>query len=269
MEYEEQIIKKTVVRDGKKQIIKTTDKDGYKMLGGKETKMDHDEVITRSKSAKKGAKKARSKKSQTTTKRNRSMKKRPESLEIQHTVYSRIFKEDFMDSWKDFLKSFKDIKDTIKNGGSYDQLENQQGKLKGHLSDVKDEIKDIKDKIEDLQGSGKNKKTIDKLRTSMQDLEKERKELPSIDSIEKDKSYKGDSAKIFDAQEKIRDKKSDLTKDIKKYKDAISELDGEGNPEVEKEKKNLVELQKTAKSIQDAISDLRDKLVSMTPDTKD
>ena len=75
-ELDEAIKKKKVVRDGKKVTIKVTDKDGYKIVDGKEVKMSADELRKRSKGAKKGAKKAKSKSSQTDRKRKQSIKKK-------------------------------------------------------------------------------------------------------------------------------------------------------------------------------------------------
>ncbi len=78
--FPEKITKKKVVRDGKRQIKYTTDKEGYKivMQNGKpkEVKMDQGEIRKRSKSAKKGAKKAKTKSTQTSAKRKRSIAKR-------------------------------------------------------------------------------------------------------------------------------------------------------------------------------------------------
>ena len=52
----EKVIKKKVVKNGKKQIVYKTDKEGYKMDGKKEVKMDQSEVKARKKAAKKAAK---------------------------------------------------------------------------------------------------------------------------------------------------------------------------------------------------------------------
>ena len=72
----ETIKKVKVVRDGKKKIIKKTDRDGYKIVDGKEIKMSPKELKNRSKSAKKGAKKAKTKSSHANMQRKKSMKKR-------------------------------------------------------------------------------------------------------------------------------------------------------------------------------------------------
>ena len=67
----------TVVRDGKRVKKKVTDKDGYKIIDGKEVKMDPKEVKNRKKAQKKAGKKKKNK-SHTAAdkKRAKSMKKR-------------------------------------------------------------------------------------------------------------------------------------------------------------------------------------------------
>ena len=67
---------KMVVRGGKKMRIKTTDKKGYKMVGGKEVKMGAKEMMARKKAAKVSARKRKSKGAQIAKKRAISMKKR-------------------------------------------------------------------------------------------------------------------------------------------------------------------------------------------------
>lgn len=71
----ERIIKKRVIRNGKKVLKLTSDKDNYKIVDGKEVKMSPAEIRKRSKSAKKGAKKAKSKQGVAAQKRARSMKR--------------------------------------------------------------------------------------------------------------------------------------------------------------------------------------------------
>lgn len=65
--------KKTVVRGGKK-VRKLICKAGYKASGNKCVKMSAKELMTRGKAAKKGARKAKSKKAQASMKRKKSMK---------------------------------------------------------------------------------------------------------------------------------------------------------------------------------------------------
>ncbi len=72
----EKVIKKKVVRDGVRKIVKTSDKDGYKIVDGKEVRMSPAEIKKKSKSAKKGAKKAKSKRSITNAKRKKSIAKK-------------------------------------------------------------------------------------------------------------------------------------------------------------------------------------------------
>jgi len=255
MEYEEKIVKKKVVRDGKRIIKKTTDKDGYKMVDGKEVRMTPEEIRNRKKAGIKGAKKAKSKKSQTSAKRKRSMKKRPESFKRGHTIYTRIFKEgDFKDSWKAFMKSFKDIKDTLKKGGSYDQLEKQQGKLKSHLSDIKGEIKDAKDEISEIN---KDKKSHP-AHKALEQLQAKKSKIGNLKDIKKKRD-----------QEKARKEIKKLDKSIQKAESTLESNFEKENIEIKKLKNNIVELKKAGESLQSTISDLRDTLVSMTPDEKD
>jgi hypothetical protein len=72
----EALKKKIVFRGGKKIIKKSTDKAGYKTVGGKEVKMDAKEKMNRKKAAKKSAVKRKSKSGQSAKKRAKSMKKR-------------------------------------------------------------------------------------------------------------------------------------------------------------------------------------------------
>jgi len=74
--WSEGIKTKMVVRGGKKMRKKVTDKKGYKMVGGKEVKMDAKEKMARAKAAKVAARKRKSKGAQIAKKRAMSMKKR-------------------------------------------------------------------------------------------------------------------------------------------------------------------------------------------------
>ena len=73
--WSEGIKSKMVVRGGKKMRKKVTDKKGYKMVGGKEVKMDAKEKMKRKKGAKIAARKAKSKKGVAAKKRLKSLKK--------------------------------------------------------------------------------------------------------------------------------------------------------------------------------------------------
>lgn len=70
----DEIAKKRVVRGGKI-IRKIPPKKGYKVVNGRYVKMSASEKRVRSKAAKRGARKSRSKKASTTRKRKKSMKK--------------------------------------------------------------------------------------------------------------------------------------------------------------------------------------------------
>ena len=74
---DERLVKKKVVRDGKRKIIKRTDKVGFKSINGKkEVKMTAKEKITRQKAQKIAALKRKSKSQQASKKRKLSMKKK-------------------------------------------------------------------------------------------------------------------------------------------------------------------------------------------------
>lgn len=72
----ESVIRKRVVRNGKKMIIKKSSKPGFKLVGGKEVKMTPKEIRNRIKSAKIASKKRKSKKSQSNRKRLISLSKK-------------------------------------------------------------------------------------------------------------------------------------------------------------------------------------------------
>ena len=72
----EALKKKIVFRGGKRMVLKKTDKKGYKVVGGKEIKMDAKEKMNRKKAAKKGAMKRKSGSAAAAKKRAKSMKKR-------------------------------------------------------------------------------------------------------------------------------------------------------------------------------------------------
>lgn len=61
--------KKRVVRDGKKVTTTTSDREGYKVVDGKEVKMSNDELRKRQKAAKQTAKKQSSSDNQTAAKK--------------------------------------------------------------------------------------------------------------------------------------------------------------------------------------------------------
>jgi hypothetical protein len=73
---EEALKRKVVYRDGKKVIQKKSDKEGYKTQDGKEVKMSAKERLTRSKTAKKAAKKKKGKQGAINRARAKTMKKR-------------------------------------------------------------------------------------------------------------------------------------------------------------------------------------------------
>lgn len=79
-EIAERIVKKKVVRGGKRVIKRTSDKPGFKVISVdgkfKEVKIKASEKIKRKKGAKKGARKAKGKSKQAAKKRLRSIKKR-------------------------------------------------------------------------------------------------------------------------------------------------------------------------------------------------
>lgn len=72
----EGVIRKKVVRGGKKMIVKKSSKAGYKLKDGKEVKMSPKEIRNRIKSAKKASKKRKAKSAGMARKRKISMKKR-------------------------------------------------------------------------------------------------------------------------------------------------------------------------------------------------
>jgi len=73
--WSEAVKRKVVFRGGKRQVKKVTDKAGFKMVGGKEVKMDAKEKMKRKKGAKIAARKAKSKKGVAAKKRLKSLKK--------------------------------------------------------------------------------------------------------------------------------------------------------------------------------------------------
>jgi len=80
-EFEERIIKKKVIRNGKRVIKRTSDKEGFKVVAQngkfKEVRIKQSEKLKRKKSAKKGARKAKGKAKAAARKRLRSIKRRP------------------------------------------------------------------------------------------------------------------------------------------------------------------------------------------------
>ena len=74
--WSEAVKRKVVFRGGKRQVKKVTDKAGFKMVGGKEVKMDAKEKMKRKKGAKFAAKKRKSQSAKISKKRLRTMKKR-------------------------------------------------------------------------------------------------------------------------------------------------------------------------------------------------
>ena len=75
-EFVEALKRKVVYRDGKRVVKKVTDKDGYKVVGGKEVKMSSKEKLARKKAGKIAARKRKSKSAQIAKKRARSTAKR-------------------------------------------------------------------------------------------------------------------------------------------------------------------------------------------------
>ena len=73
---DEAVKRKRVVRGGKVQLKKKTDKPGYKVKGGKEVRMTPQEIMRRKRAAKKASLKRKSKKSVSSRKRVRSVAKR-------------------------------------------------------------------------------------------------------------------------------------------------------------------------------------------------
>ena len=71
----EALKKKVVFRGGIKVVLKKTDKKGFKVVGGKEVKMDAKEKMNRKKAAKKGAMKRKSGSAAAAKKRAKSMRK--------------------------------------------------------------------------------------------------------------------------------------------------------------------------------------------------
>jgi len=72
----EMVSRNVVWRDGKRKILKQTDRPGYKMVDGQEEKMTTREQIKRRKGARRSARKRKSKEQQIIRKRERTMKKR-------------------------------------------------------------------------------------------------------------------------------------------------------------------------------------------------
>lgn len=72
----ERVVRTKVVRDGKRKIKMVTDKAGYKVVDGKEVRMDAVEKRNRKKAAKVSSKKRKSKMTSINLKRDRSMQKR-------------------------------------------------------------------------------------------------------------------------------------------------------------------------------------------------
>ena len=71
----EKVIKKRVIRDGQRKLVKTSDKPGFKIDSkGKEVKISSQEKITRSHSQRKGAIKRKSSQTVATLKRKKSNK---------------------------------------------------------------------------------------------------------------------------------------------------------------------------------------------------
>ena len=71
----EKAVRKKIVRNGKKQVVKRSDREGYKTVGGKEVKMSAKEKMNRQKAQKKAALKRKSKQQTSNRKRSKSMKK--------------------------------------------------------------------------------------------------------------------------------------------------------------------------------------------------
>jgi len=72
----ERLKRKWVVRGGKKKRVKKSTKKGFKVVGGKETKMKGKEKRARRKAQRRASKLRRAKKSSANRKRARSMRKR-------------------------------------------------------------------------------------------------------------------------------------------------------------------------------------------------
>lgn len=72
----EKVVRKKVVRDGTKKILKKSDRDGFKIVDGKEVKMASQERLKKSKAQKKAAIKRKATKSTASIKRKKSNKKR-------------------------------------------------------------------------------------------------------------------------------------------------------------------------------------------------
>jgi len=88
----EAIIRKFAIRGGKKVKIKTSNKPGYKIVGGKEVRMSPKEIRSRKISAKKAARKLKSKSKSIARKRQRSTKKHTwESSASIATPYKKLF----------------------------------------------------------------------------------------------------------------------------------------------------------------------------------
>jgi hypothetical protein len=76
LELIEALKKSIVYRDGKKKILKKSDKEGYKTVDGKEVKMSSKERKNRSISSKKAAKKKKGQQGSINRAREKSIKKR-------------------------------------------------------------------------------------------------------------------------------------------------------------------------------------------------
>lgn len=72
----EAIKRKRVIRGGKKVTKRVTDREGYKMIDGKEVRMSAQERRKRKKGARRSSKKRIVKKNQISRKRNKSLKRR-------------------------------------------------------------------------------------------------------------------------------------------------------------------------------------------------
>lgn len=75
-ELNEKLVKKVVYRKGKRKRKKVTDRKGYKVVGGKESKMSQKERRNRKLSQRKGARKRKSSKSRALRQRKITLRKR-------------------------------------------------------------------------------------------------------------------------------------------------------------------------------------------------
>ena len=76
VELEEKMVKRKVIRDGKKIIKKTSDKEGYTIKDGKEKKIPAQQRLKMSKAQKRGAMKRKKSKNIANIKRKKSMERR-------------------------------------------------------------------------------------------------------------------------------------------------------------------------------------------------